>query len=317
MSASPSPGPAVSARDMTEEQRSVLSRVEKLLRLAGRNTSAEEAASAAAKAQELLLAYNLSAAALGSADEGRRGQEALAGGFYEFERDLMTRVADVNFCLHWVAREWVPRPPSDLAHARNLRKRGYHRTHFKAWRHHLVGRLVSVETCIFDRRIREGRRPVRDFADTFSAETVVMRHFFSPPAGELKRAVEAAEAEFYRTQGDMRAALEAALPFLSLPPAAEPVAVKALEWEEVVTSRSEFDPAVEIVGFEAADGFGNYYIIDIRVVDFELTRTADHGTSTHETEREAKAAAQADYEKRICSALAPSGPVPAAGEAKP
>lgn len=133
------------SRQMTEEQRDVLEKVEKLLRLAGKTTHPEEAASAARKAQDLLLAYNLSAAALGSADEGRRGQEKLSGGFYTYERDLMSRIAEVNFCLHWVSRDWIDRPENEQQHAKVQQiKSSWNRQHIRRHQHHLVGRRLSI-----------------------------------------------------------------------------------------------------------------------------------------------------------------------------
>lgn len=138
------------AADMTEEQRSVLGRIEKLLRLAGSNPNREEAASAAAKAQDLLLAYNLDASAIGGSEDGRRMEEKLRGGFYQFERDLWHDVAEINFCMHWVQQEYVERPEKD----RNRRKvqerySSFARQYRKVTRHHLVGKRVSVASTKF------------------------------------------------------------------------------------------------------------------------------------------------------------------------
>lgn len=94
--------------ELTDEQRKILVTVEKLLRLADKNTNAEESASAAQKAQELLLAYNLSADLVGSgSDHGRREESKVRGGFYEYQRDLWCRVADLNFCFHFVSRQRI------------------------------------------------------------------------------------------------------------------------------------------------------------------------------------------------------------------
>lgn len=136
--------------DMSEEQRSVLSKIEKLLRLAGSTTSPDEKASAEAKAQDLLLAYNLDASAIGGADEGRRAEEKLRGGFYEYERDLWHRVADVNFCLYWTSRDWIDRPENEQLHAKVLQMRSrWARRHIRIHRHHLVGRRINVEATKF------------------------------------------------------------------------------------------------------------------------------------------------------------------------
>ncbi len=83
--------------------KAILERIEKLLRLAGGTSSPEEAASAAAKAQELLTLYNLDASALGQS-EHQREQEKFLGGFYEYQRDIWSWVAELNFCLYWTQR---------------------------------------------------------------------------------------------------------------------------------------------------------------------------------------------------------------------
>ena len=82
----------------------VLKRIQSLMNLAAKNTSEGEAASAAAKAQELLERYNLTAEhvegkSLGS---GAREQVAVEGGFYRFQRMMWESVANLNFCLYWV-----------------------------------------------------------------------------------------------------------------------------------------------------------------------------------------------------------------------
>lgn len=139
------------ATQLDDEQLAVLKKVEKLLRLAGSNENAEEAASAAAKAQELLLAYNLDASAIGGADaDGQRGKEKLDGGFYEYERNLWTMLAETNFCLYWNQRDWIDRPENEQLHAKVLKMRSYFRQrHIQVRRHHLVGKKVSVMTTKF------------------------------------------------------------------------------------------------------------------------------------------------------------------------
>lgn len=98
-------------RDLTDDQRAVLEKVEKLLRLADQqaNSNPAEAASAAAKAQELLLVHNLSADLVGNGEEasGKRADEKVRGGFYEYQCDLWNAVAELNFCFHFVSGQWV------------------------------------------------------------------------------------------------------------------------------------------------------------------------------------------------------------------
>lgn len=82
----------------------VMERIQKLLNLAVKNSNADEAASAAAKAQELLVRYNLDAATVekaGGAVDGRREEAKTRGGFYRWQRELWTAVARLNYCLYW------------------------------------------------------------------------------------------------------------------------------------------------------------------------------------------------------------------------
>lgn len=99
--------------------------------------------------QDLMLAYNLDEAAIGASDDGKRGQEKLTGGFYEYERDLMARIADVHFCLYWTSRDWIKRSEASMRSARVQAYRDpWVRTHQQTFQHHLVGRRINVEACI-------------------------------------------------------------------------------------------------------------------------------------------------------------------------
>ena len=83
----------------------IMERVQKLLNLAAKNPNAEEAASAAAKANALMVQYNLDAAIVekaGGVAEGRREEAKTRGGFYHWQRELWEAVARLNFCMHWV-----------------------------------------------------------------------------------------------------------------------------------------------------------------------------------------------------------------------
>lgn len=134
--------------ELDKEQLAVLEKVEKLLRLAARNTSAEEAASASAKAQELLVAYNLSVADVGrhgaSADQ-KREQQVIRGGMYAWQREMWRKVAELNFCLYWCIEHHFDR---------EIRRRhwsGEMRTvtvDGKEFRHTVVGRVVNVRSTI-------------------------------------------------------------------------------------------------------------------------------------------------------------------------
>jgi hypothetical protein len=86
-----------------EEINKVAERVRKLLRLAGDGgATAAEAELAAAKAQELMREYNLTAATLeasGAGAEGRAKEGVERKAMYEWQRDLMDTIGETNFCL--------------------------------------------------------------------------------------------------------------------------------------------------------------------------------------------------------------------------
>lgn len=131
--------------NLTDEQRAAVGRVEKLLRLAGRNTSEAEAASATQKAMELLAQYNLDMTTVereGQSAGGARTQEAMVGGFYEYERELWSHVADLNFCMYWSQSSYVRRTKID-ARSRALLD-PFLQTHVRRQEHRLVGRVVNV-----------------------------------------------------------------------------------------------------------------------------------------------------------------------------
>lgn len=115
----------------------VLERIKKLLNLASKNSSEGEAASAAAKAQELLAAWNLDVATVDSAagGDGKREEAKVKGGFYRWQRRLWYYVAEINFCLHWTGEKYSPR---------TYRRNGVKRTANYVKVNHLVGRRVNV-----------------------------------------------------------------------------------------------------------------------------------------------------------------------------
>lgn len=132
---------------LTPEQEDAARRVQKLLNLASNNPSEQEAASAAARAQALLVQYNLDAAAVESAGspDGRREQALVEGGHYAHQREIWGMVAELNFCLHWVQNyrakgNWRVK---DGAGGR-VRVPGYRTKR----RHMLVGRVVNTRLTI-------------------------------------------------------------------------------------------------------------------------------------------------------------------------
>lgn len=129
--------------EITEEQQEIVSKVEKLLRLAAKNPNQAEAAAATAKAQELLAAYNLDMAAVerNSGDTGKRAQEDLEGGKYEWERDLWRAVAQLNFCIYWNESRTVPTPLSKVKHY--VKGKGFVPA-IVVHQHRIVGRTVNI-----------------------------------------------------------------------------------------------------------------------------------------------------------------------------
>jgi hypothetical protein len=78
--------------------------------------------------------------------------------------------------------------------------------------------------------------------------------------------------------------------------------VKALEWDEVTQARSDEDPHREVIGWECSTGFDGFYIVEITGGGASLT-TTNYDCTYYGSPDEAKAAAQADFEARVLSAL--------------
>lgn len=88
--------------DLSPDAQRAIRQVEKLLRLAAKHPTEAEGISAANKAQELLLAYNLDMATVErGSDSGKREDAKMKGGLYHYQRDLWEAVAKLNFCLYW------------------------------------------------------------------------------------------------------------------------------------------------------------------------------------------------------------------------
>jgi hypothetical protein len=135
-------------KELDEGQKKVLRKIEALLRVADKGKDSEdahtanEAASAAAKAQELLVAYNLDASLLGGSDDkGSREQQKLRGGFYQYQRDLWHEVAELNFCLHFMSggyKRWEVKKRNPDGTFRMEKRSKWEK------RHRLIGRSVNV-----------------------------------------------------------------------------------------------------------------------------------------------------------------------------
>lgn len=84
--------------------------------------------------------------------------------------------------------------------------------------------------------------------------------------------------------------------------------VKPLEWTEIMSARSNEDPTPEHTGdFEATTPFGTYYIEQYFGSDsygWNVTINGYDSVADRDDPEDAKSAAQADYERRVVSALA-------------
>jgi hypothetical protein len=116
---------------------SILSKVQKLLALAGNNPSEAEAAAAMERAQELLAKYNLTMAQLdesvkskgGSVAEAKRTKEKVErSAMFKFQRAIWAALAETNFCVYWSQKVF--------------HSSGIYSTHH----HYLIGREENVVT---------------------------------------------------------------------------------------------------------------------------------------------------------------------------
>lgn len=143
--------------ELSQEAQDAIRRVEKLLRLAAKNSNENEAAAATAKAQEILIQYNLDMATVeanSGASSGKREDAKVKGGLYHYQRDLWRAVADLNFCMYWNMYVWdkdkqrIKRLKVDDKYVEGkgwrpvyerIKKTGGYR-----FEHRVVGRVVNV-----------------------------------------------------------------------------------------------------------------------------------------------------------------------------
>lgn len=126
----------MSSDKFTDDQKRILDKVEKLMRLAAKNPNEHEAAAASARAMELLAAYNLDASAIDiENDSGKRAEEKLMGGFYKFERDLWQAISELNFVRYFNRMKITPMEEQVRSRHWNLR---LHRQHV------LIGKTVNI-----------------------------------------------------------------------------------------------------------------------------------------------------------------------------
>lgn len=193
---------------------SVLDKVEKLLRLAAVNPNESEAAAAAAKAQDLLAAYNLDMSAVEErGSDGKRLKEEFEGGRHEWQQDLWRAVARLNFCLYFAQTLFVESPlgkSRDIVTDENGRKR--FATGVYQYRHTVVGKKVNVIATrtmatylegVCDRIVKErvrdnNERPNGRWANSFRSgitEKVVLKIY-----ERRRELISAEEAKIFEAQ---------------------------------------------------------------------------------------------------------------------
>lgn len=137
---------------LDDQQRKVLPRIEMLLKKYdhGKNSDDEgilnEAAASLAKAQELLVAYNLSADLVGQGGEdGVREEQKLEGGARDYERSLWRAVAELNFVLYFLSGETQV---TAYKRTRGDGSKYIERVEKYQHLHRLVGRKVNVMSTV-------------------------------------------------------------------------------------------------------------------------------------------------------------------------
>lgn len=126
-------------------------------------------------------------------------------------------------------------------------------------------------------------------------------------------------AAWCQSEDELRETLRRAADALSAAMSAQPVAVKPLEWED---EAEEFSDGNARVSHTGSCIFGQWYMIYSEDGEYYVSCNYRHVDGTFQTIAAAKAAAQADYDARILSALAttskmetaPLTPAPASSE---
>jgi len=268
-----------SEQQLDDDQKRILPKIQKLLALAAKNSNPEEAASAAARAQELLLAYNLSSDMLDEDMEGSaRGEEQTKGGSRQYERDLWDWVAELNFCLHWVGQRrtkvsrrriekgdyYYGKPDDEIPEYRKWRTQ-------LSWHHFLIGRKrnvaatiamarylqkrvddLAVEFCHGDERMRYSQRAM-SFRE--GAVSVIVHKLYErrqeQMAEERRREAEAMEAA--ARAGEAGASLETAVTIASLSQSERDENIDVMMGEPGYSARKRAERAAQAAAERAAE----------------------------------------------------------------
>jgi hypothetical protein len=138
------------AQNMVARDQDLIDKIGKLLAVAASTTSDAERESFTNRAMALLAANNLDMAAVEQGTSGakaaKRTDEKRKGGFYKFQRALWADVADLNFCMYFSLRTFIPgrinrsvRQRYGSTEAARLAGEGGYE-----FQHRLVGRTVNV-----------------------------------------------------------------------------------------------------------------------------------------------------------------------------
>lgn len=180
----------IQEKELSPEAQKAILLIEKLFRLAARNSNAEESANALAKANKLMEDFNLDKAAIeeNSGDSAKRSDEKLKGGHYAFQRELWEDVAKLNFCVYMSITEVFPQykmmpRPSGTGFKRT--KVGETRQRF----HRLVGRTVNVRATHAMTTYLEGaieRITAEHLGERFDAERLSRSELYSTYANSFR-----------------------------------------------------------------------------------------------------------------------------------
>jgi hypothetical protein len=169
----------------------VTATVQKLLNLAAKNPNEHEAASATARAMEMLAAYNLDLSTLeqGGETSGKREDSRVRGGMYTYERELWDQIASINFCMYFSTRT-ITHVKGTVGWSSQPQYTGKRKISFQ---HRIIGRTVNATSTrvmaqyiqgTIERLVQE-RFPVN--SQRFTSEAVAYREGMAEAVSEKLR----------------------------------------------------------------------------------------------------------------------------------
>jgi hypothetical protein len=130
-----------------EPSADILRKVQGMLNIAAKAGTPEEAANATAMAQRFMEQHNIDSAMLERAagTDAKRAKDAVQGGQYQWQRDLWSSIASLNFCLYWTQEYYAVRERTERSTV-NPNRVYYKGQQVVRKRHVIVGRTVNVLT---------------------------------------------------------------------------------------------------------------------------------------------------------------------------